>query len=274
MNIWKVLSIIFASFWSIAQFSFAQEITEEEYLKIDTEIWEEYEQNMSKIFEGYKLYPEKKDSLMIASERILAIADKKNVEAAIKYSSVPSGLQRLFMVRLQIPKDTILSILKRLPDNMQTSSYGKNLFYHIESEQIEEGHKYSDFKAIDSEGKDFILSSLEGKNVLFLYGGLECMGKENRDYLNEIYEKTNRDSFEIVIYCQSSSLEQLQEVRKEFPCDFFLVSDFLHDFTPVKILYGAQATPTCFFINKKGVVKMKTISLFQERVNQLLEDSE
>jgi hypothetical protein len=38
----------------------------------------------------------------------------------------------------------------------------------------------------------------------------------------------------------------------------------------VKILYGAQATPTCFFINRQGMVEMKTTGLHQERVNELV----
>ncbi|GHT74599.1 hypothetical protein AGMMS50262_07880 [Bacteroidia bacterium] len=62
----------------------------------------------------------------------------------------------------------------------------------------------------------------------------------------------------------------MQEVRTVYPCDFLLVSDFLQDRTPVKILYGAQATPTCFFINKQGIVEMKTTGLDTDKVNQLL----
>ncbi len=253
------------------QFSSAQEITEENYLKIDQEIWGQYERDMQQISEYYQKHPEKKDSLIVASDQVLAIASKKNKEAAMKYASVPSGLQRLYMVRLDISKDILLSILKSLPEDMQMSPYGKSLFYHIESEQIKEGSAYYDFKATDTEGKDFVLSSLKGKNILLLYGGLGCMGKIGRDYLNEIYQETNRDHFEIVVYCPNSDLENLQKVRIEYPCGFLLISDFQQDHTPVKILYGAQATPTCFFIDQQGIVKMKTTGLHQDRVNQLLE---
>jgi hypothetical protein len=38
----------------------------------------------------------------------------------------------------------------------------------------------------------------------------------------------------------------------------------------MKILYGAQATPTCFFINREGITVMKTVGLDEKRVNQLL----
>jgi peroxiredoxin len=266
--------LVITIFLCVTQFSFtkAQEITEENYLKIDSAIWVQYEQEIEKISEHYKKYPEKKDSLIAATDHVYNVASKKNIEAAIKYASVPSGLQRLYMVRLDIPKDTIYAILKTLPDSMQTSPYGKSLLYHIESEQISEGNKYYDFQAIDTEGKIFTLSSLEGKNILLLYGGLSCMGETGRNYLNKVYSETSRDNFEIVVYCPNSNLENLQQVRTTYPCNFFLVSDFLQDHTPMKILYGAQAMPTCFFINQEGVMIMKTVGLDEIQVDQLLKE--
>ena len=272
----KILQVIILVL-SVTQFSCIRKqqsemITEENYLKVDSLIWAQYEQDMEKISECYQNHPEKKDSLIAVSEQVDAIASKKNIEAAIKYASVPSGLRRLYMVRLNIAKDTILSILKNLPDSMQFSPYGKSLLYHIETEQISEGSKYYDFQSIDTEGGNFALSSLEGKNILLLYGGLGCMGPGGREYLNKIYQETSRNNFEIVVYCPNSDLENLQKVRTTYPCDFLLVSDFLQDHTPMKILYGAQATPTCFFLNQEGLVVMKTTGLYQERVSQLLSE--
>ena len=271
----KILQVVFTVF-CFTQFSFthAQEITEENYRKIDRTIWEKYEQELDEIFEYLQKHPEKSDSLLAVANQHLTIANKKNIEAAIKYAAVPSGLQRLFWVRLYISKDTIYSVLKSLPDSMQTSPYGKSLLYHIETEQISEGSKYYDFQSIDTEGRNFALSSMEGKNILLLFGGLDCMGKEGREYLNEIYKETSRDNFEIVIYCPVLNLENLQQLRVTYPCDFFLVSDFLQDHTPMKILYGAQGRPTCFFINQKGVVVMKTFGLDEERVSQLLNEQD
>lgn len=188
----------------------------------------------------------------------------------MKFFSVPSGLERLFMLRLKIPKDTLRSLLLRLPDDLKNSPYQKSILYHINSEQINEGNTYYDFEATTSEGEKFVLSSLQGKNILFLFGGLGCMGKDNRAYLNSLYEVTSRDNFEIVVYCLNDDLENLRDVRNTYPCSYLLVSDFLSDHSPVKILYGAQATPTCFFINKQGVVEMKTEGLDQERINELI----
>jgi len=267
------MAVISIAILSCARKQQSEMITEENYLKVDSLISMQYEQEMEKLSEYAQNHPEKIDSLIAASEQIFAASSKKNIEAAIKYASVPSGLQRLFIVRLNISKDTILSILKTIPDSMQTSPYGKSLLYHVESEQISEGSRYYDFQAIDTEGRDFILSSLEGKNILLVYGGLYCMREGGRDYLNKIYKETSRENFEIVVYCElSSNLEFLQREHIKYPSDYFHVSDFLQDHSSVKIIYGAQGTPTCFFINKKGVVVMKTEGLHQERVNELLKE--
>ncbi|MDR0547703.1 MAG: redoxin domain-containing protein [Dysgonamonadaceae bacterium] len=252
--------------------SFGQDITEENYLRLDSALWMQYEQDMNEISDCYRKFPDKKDSLNKESKRILDIAGKKNEELALKFATVPSGLQRVFMVRLAIPKDTLKSVLANLPEEMRRSPYAKSIRYHIETEQIKEGDRYYDFEATTADGQPFTLSSLEGKNILLLYGGLGCMGKEGRDYLNKIYSLTPRDSFEIVVYCPNSNLDNLQKVREEYPSEYILVSDFLQDHTPVKILYGAQTTPTSFFINKQGIVVMKTEGLKQETVNWLLQE--
>lgn len=248
---------------------FSQEITEENYLKVDKEIWKIYDQDMGKVYEAYSNYPDKKDSISLVASNIYELARKKNIKAAIKYASVPSGLQRLFMLRLYISKDTLLSILESLPQNMQSSDYSKSILLHINSEQIEENDKYYDFKATDSNGNTFQLSSLIGSNIFLLYGGLGCMGQEGRDYLMNLHKAT---SLKVVIYWSCSNLEELKNLKAKYPYDYIFVSDFLIDHTPVKIIYGAQATPTCFLIDEKGTVIIKSVGLPEDRLTKLQEE--
>jgi hypothetical protein len=265
-----LILVIVITFLCVSGSLSAQEITEENYLKADTLLWEQYERDMERISQTRKAYPEKKDSLREVANTVLELALKKNRELAIRYAAVPSGLQRLFMLRLDIPKDTLMGILQKLPDAMRASPYGKNLLFHLQSQQIARDDTYYDFQSTTSEGADFQLSSLYGKNILLLYGGLGCMGRDGREYLNALYAKTDRDTFEIVVYECVSDQNQLSRIRTMYAADFLLVSDFLQDASPVKILYGAQATPTCFFIDKEGIVRMKTVGLYTDRVDELL----
>lgn len=270
----KRLAILLSILFYFVAYSFSQEITEENYLKLDKEIWTTFEIESSNLSDCFKIHPEKKDSLMNVYNQLKETADKKNRETAVKYASVPSGLKRLFWLRLDFSKDTLLSILKKLPPEMQKSNYGESLMQHINSNQIEEGNKYYDFKAIDSEGNKFRLSSLEGKNVLLLYGGLHCIRDDGRVFLKQLCKDTNPERFQIVVYWPCSSLEQLKELKTEFLVDYIFVSDFLEDHSLMKINYGAQATPTCFLIDKEGKVIEKSVGLPEEKLTKLKEEKQ
>lgn len=235
-----------------------QEITEENYRKFDKELWDTYQRKVDSLSVLMERFPEKKDSLTRVFNVIDSIVDVENNAAAIKYASVPSGLQRLYMVRLKLPRDTIRVIWNNLPEKMKASPYGKSIKMHIDTKQLEVGDFYQDLEMTDSKGKTFKLSSLQGKNILLLYDGLGCIGEEGRNYLNNLYNTTSRDSFEIVAYTLNSSLEYLAEAKENYNVDFIVVSDFLQDHSPFKIIYGAQVRPTVFLINKEGQIILKT----------------
>lgn len=242
----------------------AQEISEENFQKIDKEIWGTYQTEADKISAELQLHPEKRDSLMQVYEKIKAIALRKNEEAAMKFASVPGGLQRLFWVRLDLPKDTIRQLWNNIPDEMKTSSYGKSLKLHLDTKQIEEGDTYYDFTATDVSGKKFKLSSLEGKNIILIYDGLSCMGDENGEYLKDLYASSSRNDLEIVAYTLSDSLEKLQDVKKNFDIPFRLISDFKRDHSHFKIKYGAQTRPTVFVIDRNGKIILKTTGRYMK----------
>lgn len=267
------LAIVLFAFLPFAAPVFAQtqgEITEENYQRLDSILWAQLDLDAAPIFEEFERHPERGDSLKRVYDEIYGAAQRKNVELAIEYASVPSGFRRLFMVRLKIPKERLRSVLATLPEEMRASPTGRSIRMHLDNDQIEEGSRYYDFEATTDADEAFRLSSLAGKKILFLYGGMDCMGQDGRDYLNSLYERTSRDDFEIVVYCINSDLEALKKVREVYPCKFILVSDFLQDNTPVKIIYGAQATPTCFFIDSKGIVRMKMEGLDTVMVDELV----
>lgn len=265
----KRFAILLSILFYFPVYSFSQEISEENYSKVIAEIYSTYEIESAKISECFKNHPEKKDSLINIYNQLEKITNQKNRAAAVKYASLPSGLQRLFMVRLSISKDTLLSILKNLPLEVQESNYGKSLLQHINSEQVEEGNKYYDFEAFDADGNKFRLSSLEGKNILLLYGGLGCISDDDRHFLKQFYNETHRDKLQVVIYWPCSSLEQLKGIKAKYLVDYLFVSDFLNDQSLMKINYGAQATPTCFLIDKEGTVIIKSVGLPDEKLTEL-----
>ena len=243
-------------------------LTEENYLHEDSLLWINFEKETEGLIAILDSLPNQRDSIINVYNVILEKANQKNIELAFKYACTPSGLQRLFMVRNHVSKDSLAKVLETLPDEMQKSEAGLNIKAHLTTEQLTEGDALFTFPCQDEKGASFDWATLEGKQVLLLYGGLGCMGSEGREALKHLYEHTSRKNLEIIVYWPSSSLEKLQAIRKQFPSDYIFISDFKQDASPMKIKYGCQATPTCFQTDKKHQIVMKSEGLDIDAINE------
>lgn len=114
----------------------SQEITTEaNYLKEDSILWSNFENQQNILSQYWETMPDKRDSIQNIFDEILEKASKTNIELAIKYASVPSGLQRLYMTRLGISKDTLENILNYLYFMVDSAAWESkdvnNLNYYI-----------------------------------------------------------------------------------------------------------------------------------------------
>lgn len=268
----KFLIIILLSGFSVL--SFSQEITQENFDKEINEIWLDEERQMQNINEIFSKNPEKKDSLIAEAHEIGEQTYQKILHSSIKYLSLPNTLNLIYNIRNNVPKDSLQNVLNSLSCEQKKSEYAVLIQKHIEIDQVKVGDSFSDFEATDSDGGIFKLSTLQNKNILFLYGGLGCMGERGRIYLKNLYDSTSRETFEIVIYCTVESLEKLKKEKETFSVNYNLISDFLLDHSLIKLKYGTQATPTSFFINKNGIVDIVSIGLPVDQMNKLLEQKE
>ena len=94
---------------------------EKEYLRKDSMLWEAYEQRHQEMAALWDKYPEMQDSLQAAFNSFYDATLKRNRELAMEYASTPSGLQRLYMCRLDIPKKVLVHILDTLGTGMRES---------------------------------------------------------------------------------------------------------------------------------------------------------
>lgn len=243
-------------------------LTEENYLHEDSLLWINFEKETEGLIAILDSLPNQKDSIINVYNVMSEKADRKNIELAFKYACTPSGLRRLFMVRNHVSKDSLAKVLETLPEEMQKSEAGLNIKAHLTTEQLTEGDALFTFPCQDEKGASFDWATLEGKQVLLLYGGLGCMGSEGREALKHLYELTSRKHLEIIVYWPSSSLENLQAIRKQYPSDYIFISDFKQDASPMKIKYGCQATPTCFLTDKNHQIVVKNEGLNMDAFNK------
>lgn len=253
--------MIFCFFISLVE-SVAQNASLEDYNRESDILWNHLRKEMSdlnNLYQGHiDTHPGHPSGIERKSDSILREFKNNMGLLALQYVSVSGGPERLYRSRLDIPKKDIAEALKNLPDSLMHSPYVRSLQFHIESTQIEAGDMFYDFEAMTHAGDIFELSSLSDKSILFVYGGLSCMGEGGRDFLAQIDGVLNKERSVIFIYDElSSDLEGLIHLREEFDNDYLWISDFLGDHSPVKIIYGVQTTPTYFIIDPDGKVVFK-----------------
>lgn len=234
-----------------------------EYIKADSTLWAEYELEGERLAE---LYAENEDSLYIKAVELEEYADRKNRDLAIEYSATPSGLKRCFMLRVDIEKDTLQNILSKLPHDLRKSECAKAIKKHIATEQIEVGMEFFPIDAVNADGHKIAWNEYRNKNILLIYGGLGCMGRSGRKELVSLRKEYTDDNLAIIIYYSVSTLEELKEFRNQYSDDYIFISELMSDYSPFKIKYGVQSTPTCFVIDKSGTVVLKTIGFDASQV--------
>ena len=242
---------------------------EQEYISADSTLWAEYEAEGERLAE---LYAGNEDSLYIKAVELEAYADLKNKKLAIEYSATPSGLRRCFMLRLDIEKDTLQNILRKLPRDLRKSECAKAIKEHIVTKQIDVGMEFFLIDAVNADGHKIAWNEYRNKNILLIYGGLGCMGRSGRRELAALREEYIDDNLAIVVYYSVSTLEELKDFRNQYSDDYIFISELMPDYSPFKIKYGVQSTPTCFVIDKSGTVVLKTVGFDVQQVKEQIDN--
>lgn len=180
-----------------------------------------------------------------------------------KYSKIEGVVSRLYALRTSVDKAQLEKVLNKISkDVSQSDPYVASIRAHIDSRQIAQGDTVGDFRAKMARGADFRFSEFTGeKDVLLIFGGLDCMGKDMYTILQIMYRKVDLTKLEIVsVFPEEDKAAFEAEVRaKNVP--WVSICDFRGDHSPLKIAFGVQATPTCFYIGKGGRVEAISIGV-------------
>lgn len=164
-------------------------------------------------------------------------------------------LEHIYRIRNYIPKERMESDMKTLAPKYNGNTFAVILRQYLESEQVKVGGRYINIIATNHRGEPFDLSKIVGKKEIFLiFGGLGCMGDEALDYLKELYEALNTKKAEIIYISLETKSEEFELECKHFQTLWLKICDMKGDFSPAKIAYNVQATPTCVNIDKKGEI--------------------
>lgn len=214
--------------------------------------------------------PEKADSLRAVYERLFDEALRQNVELAKKYSSTPSGLHRIYMVRNNIEKDTLKVLLNALSPEMRGSYHGLLIDRWINTPQLAEGDVIKRFPAVTPDNTPYNWEKTTGKNVLLIYEGLSCMGHSGREELTRLRKDFTADELEILVYLNSSDAKDLSKKAARYDIPILAISDFQSEASPIRIDYASQASPTCFLFDRDGRLVRKQTGFGYEEFAPLI----
>ena len=243
--------------------SWAQdEITEANYLRQDSILWDAYYQSEAEFGRLWKELPEEKhDSLQSAFQEVYDKTVTGECPAGLPFCLCPERIAATVYGSLLCKQRYVATDIEHLPPDMRDSFYEKNIQAHVSNHQIVEGDTLPSFPCTQADGEPFDWALLDGKRLLFICEGLGCMGAGGRAYLDSLHAATSRDDFCIVVYCLSRSLKDLQQTRERYKGAYIHLSDFKGDASPAKIIYGFQATPTCFLTDCAHRVLVKSEGL-------------
>lgn len=241
--------------------------SEAEYRKADSMLWGTYEQEAEQL---WTKYADDQTLLAAHADSLFEQTLKENCRLAIRYAHTPSGLKRCFMVRTDLPKDTLRCVLKGLPRKMRRLEAARAIQAHIDTEQIVEGMPYYPFKGVDDCGEELDWSDYAGRYRLLIYGGLGCMGAAGRTELAALRADYSHEQLAILVYWPVDSVDALKQLKERYPSEYRFVSELKSEYAPFKIHYGTQATPTCILIAPDDTVRLKTVGFDPARIRQQL----
>ncbi len=221
-------------------------------------------------------HPEWKDSLLAlaAEERRIGQSLMPSLQAEqdriqemrnatmLHYALVYEDAFLYFSDRKNYTKDELADILKSASAEIRHSPRGKALKKYIRHNPPVEGDKFKTFRCYDVNGKRFDWSLCKGKKVFLIHDGLWCMthGMDNsalRNYLQHITEAAP-ECFPL-IFVNGETKEELQKSVETYGLqDFWVVSEFQKDYGTLNWLYNDTVTPTCHYIDERGILVKTT----------------
>ena len=106
-----------------------------------------------------------------------------------------------------------------------------------------------------SDNQVFDWSITEGKNLLLVYDGMDCMGAGGRKELLKLYDKTDRNKLEIVIFIKSKNVEDLKQQISKYDGRFIYVSDFQDEYDDFQTFYPILGTPSFYYFDQQHILQ-------------------
>lgn len=181
-----------------------------------------------------------------------------------KNLKVEGVTKRIFSLRTSIPKPQLEKLYKKLSaDIKRDDAYAKSIRSHIDTHQVQLGDTLGDFKAITSAGHQFRYSEFKDeKDVLLIFGSLNSLPIEARVLLQVSYRDVDLSKLEIIsIFTEETDKTQFQTLANQSGIEWLKISDLKGEHSPLKIAFGVETTPMCFYVSRGGAVEYISVGI-------------
>jgi peroxiredoxin len=160
-------------------------------------------------------------------------------------------------------------LYRRLTNHYKNEPRAKELNIFLTEQIAEVGKPLIDFEVKTIAGKPFRLSSLKGKYIFMSFGSLGCgpCRMENQE-IREKYDRLSKH-IQFVYFSLDPNRSYWERITKEDKIVWTNISGKKGDYGRVKNIYGVQAMPTSFLIDKDGIIVKKIEAYDTETLTQL-----
>lgn len=155
----------------------------------------------------------------------------------------------------------ILNTLGALDPSLKNSVFGEKLYKKEISlirsiKNAEIGNQVLEFNVVDVNGKEFKNSLLRGKNYIIVFSATWCLPcQEQLPKLKSIYSKYQSKGLKVIYFNQDNDVKRWKKHVQENNLDWINVSERVEaKNSKIAKSFGVEAIPTCFVVNKNGVI--------------------
>ncbi|WP_457129630.1 redoxin domain-containing protein [Mucilaginibacter sp. HD30] len=171
-------------------------------------------------------------------------------------------------------KEKTESLYKNLSATMKQTNYGKEINAYISlNKNVKVGDKFQDFEQANTHGKKVKLSDIKGEYILLDFWAAWCGPcREENPRLVEFYKQYQSKGFNILGVSADDNKKAWLDAVKKDGLLWENVSDLQGDKNKAALIYGVDAYPTNYLIDKNGTIIAKNIrgKVLENKLKELM----
>lgn len=255
-----LLVVIFALIVGITSVAVAQKVSA--IAEVDSMAMLIYDRYRPKMEQLVQKYNGEKDSvkqgrLAVQFDKLQAKCDVDMLGYYASNINIEGVTARIFSFRMAMSKSQLTNIYDRFSKELkQNDPFVRSLRSHIDTYQVGVGDTLGDFRAVTSRGHQFSYAEFKNeKDMLLIFGSVNELEAQGRLMLQVAYRDLDYSRMEVATIFDHTDNQSFLNCVVDQQIVWLSLCDFKGVHSPLRIAFGVQSTPMCFYISKGGCVE-------------------